>query len=178
MLGLSDSHKAHIARTDSKLRYARIFLDELRQYGNRSSADDFETGHQEAFLYHLLGALDSFLQELNICYRCAIPIDQVTRSRLRTELEKKDVSSPELAEISDLEKREDSWLGLAKEMRDHSTHRQRIARIFYEGGPLSGQVRLKHPKSQKPSDEDWLAQFETWYKNMVELISRLRNQML
>lgn len=53
-------------RTNAKLRYARIHLNELRLYQRKGSGDDFERSHQESFFFHLFGALDAFLQELNL----------------------------------------------------------------------------------------------------------------
>jgi hypothetical protein len=161
-------------RTEAKMRYARIHLDELRTHKQRGSADDFESAHQESYLFHLLSALDSFLQELNICYGCSLSINRVTRKNLRNALNRLGQHSQELEELTSLEHNPESWLSQAKEMRDHSTHRHRVARVFYEGGELSGQVRLRHPETGRESDSDWLIQFESWYQYMTELLPRLR----
>jgi len=48
-------------RTNAKLRYARLHLEELRSYRRKGSGDDFERSHQEAFLFHLFGTRDAFL---------------------------------------------------------------------------------------------------------------------
>jgi hypothetical protein len=169
-----DALQSYIDRTETKLRYGRIHLDELYTYKHRGSADDFESAHQEAYLYHLLGALDSFLQELNVCYDCNLQIDRVTRRNLHAQLNKAGYTSPELDEITSLENDPNSWLAQAKEMRDHSTHRNRIPRVFYKGGDLSGQVRLRQPKSGKESNQDWVIQFQSWHDNMTTLLNRLR----
>ena len=50
-------------RADDKIRYARLMLKEL---GETSKEDrDFTRAHEEAFLFHLFGALDAFTEELN-----------------------------------------------------------------------------------------------------------------
>lgn len=173
-----DVLRPHIDRTDAKTRYSRIHLDELRSYKHRGSADDFESSHQEAFLFHLLGAADSFLQELNLYYTCCLRIDRVSRDSLSEKLKKSGQSCHELSEIIGLEDDPSSWLATAKEMRDHSTHRLRISRVFYEGGELSGQVRLKHPKIGLESTEDWFTQFESWQQSMEALLPKLRTSAM
>ena len=61
-----------ISRTEQKLRFARIHIDELRTHTTRNTGDDFERSHHESFLFHLYGASDAFLQELNIYYSCGL----------------------------------------------------------------------------------------------------------
>lgn len=51
-------------RTDAKLRYAALHLDELKSK-DTGGGDDFARAHQESFLFHLIGAKESFLLELN-----------------------------------------------------------------------------------------------------------------
>jgi hypothetical protein len=69
-------------RTSAKIRYAKVMLAELEGYAHRGSGDDFERSHQEAFLAHLFGARDAFLQELNEYYSCSIPIEEVSVASL------------------------------------------------------------------------------------------------
>jgi hypothetical protein len=73
------------ARTDAKLRYAKIHLDELAALPIRNG-DDFDRAHQESFLFHLFGVRDAFLAELNHYYRCGLPQHDLTVGKLRNVL--------------------------------------------------------------------------------------------
>ena len=54
-------------RSNAKLRYAAVHLDELKSI-EQLGGDDYDRAHQESFLYHLMGAKDAFLIELNTYY--------------------------------------------------------------------------------------------------------------
>ncbi len=166
-------------RTEAKFGFARVHLDELRAYRGRGSGDAFERSHQESFLFHLLGALDAFYQELNVCYGCNLSLEDVNPKSLWSQLQSRGLTSPELKEIKKLGGDPTSWLGKAKEMRNRWMHRQDIARVFHVGGEMNGQVRLKHPKSGQEADgqeadKDYPDEFESWYRDMQSLLSRLR----
>jgi hypothetical protein len=68
---LDKTAKSLQARTDAKLRYAKIHLDELAALPIRNGGD-FDRAHQESFLFHLFGARDAFLAELNHYYAIAV----------------------------------------------------------------------------------------------------------
>ncbi len=59
-------------RTNAKLRYARVHLDELKAQGPPNGGD-FDHAHQKSFLFHLLGTADAFLAELCHYYRVVVP---------------------------------------------------------------------------------------------------------
>lgn len=161
-------------RTDTKLRYACLHLDELRAYSLKGSGDDFERSHQESFLYHLLGALDSFFQELNRYYGCGLEIDKVTEIKLEVAFKQLGVVCPEFEEVKLLGQDNTSWLHHAKEIRNHATHRQSIPLKFYIGGPEDGQICLKDPKSGSTLLPDYLVLFQLWWNEMSDLLKRLR----
>lgn len=161
-------------RTNSKLRYAEIHLTELRSYLRKGSGDDFERCHQESFLYHLFGVRDSLLQELNLHYSCGLAINQVTIKKLEKSLKSKGLISAELNYIIDLEK-PGEWLNDVKEMRDHSTHRGNVPRVFYEGGPNHGEIHLKNPKTNQLIETDTIHIFDVWLSKTQELIEKTRN---
>ena len=161
------------ARTDLKLRFAGIHLDELEAMPNRRG-DDFERAHAESFLYHLLGVRDAFLAELNICYRAGLPPSHVTPGTLRRALEAAGLHSPELAELFILQNDPGSWFNLAKGMRDHSTHNMGVPRMFHVGGPHDGETWLHQPDSGDVVPRDYVDEFREWYVRMGELVKRLR----
>lgn len=171
--------KPFVERTDAKLRYAKVHLNELKNYLNNSSGDDFERAHQESFLFHLFGARDYFLQELNIYYKCNLDIDKVRFRSLKKAMGNKISDYPELACIESLERDENSWLNLAKEMRDHVTHRTNISRMFYLGGENNRKVHLRKPNPKDLVSGDLITTdvpdlFSEWLEKMTELINKLR----
>ncbi len=165
-------------RTAAKIRFARIHLEELLHYPQKGSGDDFERSHVESFLFHLFGARDAFLQELNLYYGCQLPVHKVTMPSMQDWLKKKGVDSPELYDLHNLENSQGSWLNDAKEMRDHSTHRNSIPRVFFVGGVEDRQVHLKNPKTGKSLEEDYILSFEKWLTKMDELLNNLRNRIM
>ena len=160
-------------RTDSKLRYAEIHFDELRAK-NRLGGDDFDRAHQESFLYHLLGAKDAFLIELNAYYSGGLASKDLAAGKLRDSLKAKGKASKELAELYSLENDGSSWLFHAKEIRDHSTHVAGASRAFHLGGLNDGQVWLRNPKTGKNIERHFVDEFGDWLVNMKELLERLR----
>lgn len=165
------------ARADSKLRFAKIYLDELKSIG-KPSGNDIDRAHQESFLYHLVGAKEAFVQELNIYYAGGLDQNSVSPGALRNELNKKGIKSEELAEIYRLENDESSWLFHAKEMRDHSTHVNGVPRVFYAGGKNDGDVHLRSPKTSELVNNHFVDEFCQWHKNMTELLERLRSSAI
>jgi len=161
-------------RTNAKLRYARVHLEELRSHQRKGSGDDFERSHQESFLSHLFGARDAFLQELNLYYNCGLELHEVTANKLKNKLSKMDIKCPELDKLIQYEKNPKCWLHDAKEMRNHSTHRRSVPRAFHVGGEYDGKVFLRNPQSGKLIENDYTDLFEEWCSKMETLLNDLR----
>ena len=166
------------SRTDAKLRYAALHLEELRNHERKGSGDDFERSHQEAFLYQLFGVRDAFLQELNLYYSCGLALHEVRLGRIRKFLREQGKTSPELDVLSSLEDDLGSWLNVAKEMRDHSTHRQSVPRVFHVGGDDDGKVTLQDPRTKDHLTGDQIQVLDSWLKEMEQLIRPLRSSAL
>lgn len=160
------------SRTDAKLRYTIVHLEELCNAERRS--DDFERAHQESFLFHLFGVRDAYLQELNLFHGCGIDIEKVTKGRLEQELKNKGIQSAALERLSQVEDDQEGWLGRAKEMRNHAMHRQNILRVYHLGGEYHGAVHLKDTRSGDEIKKDCPRLFEQWVEEMRSLIQELR----
>jgi hypothetical protein len=160
-------------RTDAKLRYAAVHLEELKALPSRGGSD-FDRAHQEAFLYHLFGVRDAFLAELDAYYVCGLSASGVTLGKLRDALIRTNRSSPEVAELYTLETTAGSWLVQAKDMRDHSTHIAGVPRTFHVGGQDDGVVWLRNPRTRELVERDFVLEFDRWHRLMAELIVRLR----
>lgn len=164
-------------RTDSKLRYAAVHLQEIRTYG-RFDGSDFDKAHQESFLFHLLSARDAFLAELNHYYDAGLPEENLSPGRLRDALTRKEQKSQELAALAELDADPDSWFSRAKAMRDHSAHVQGVPRTYYLGGENDGQVKLKHPKTGHLGEDHFVDEFSGWLAKMQALLHDLRRAAL
>ena len=159
--------------TDSKLRFAAVHLEELRQASARDK-DDFHRAHEESFLFHLHGARDGFLHEVNEHHGLGIPADEVTLKRLRKELKETGKKNRQVAEIRDSEKDQSTFLFRLKEWRDASTHRGRVPRIYsYVGGSGQGSRQLKTPKGATHS-QSTVDEFTKLLNDMTTLITELR----
>lgn len=169
---MQQQYAAAQSRTDAKLRYAGIHLEELRDSERRG--DDFERAHQESFLFHLFGVRDAYLQELNLFHECGLGIGEVAKWRLEQELQNKGVRSAALEKLTLLEDDQESWLGRAKEMRHHSTHRHSVPRVYHRGGENHGDVHLTDTRSGTVIEKDYLRLFEQWVDEMRSLIQELR----
>lgn len=165
------------SRADAKLRYAEIHLKELITLGTHGG-NDFDRAHQESFLFHLLGAKEAFLVELNTYYDCQLPENDITSGKLRKALKNQNKESAELTELYKLENEENSWLFHAKEMRDHSTHISGIIHAFNVGGPTDNQVWLRNPKTGQFIEQDFIELFDKWLKSMNALLDRLRSSAI
>ncbi len=163
-------------RTNAKLRYARVHLEELRSHQRKGSGDDFERSHQESFLFHLYGARDAFLQELNLYYNCRLKLHEVRADKLNNKLRKRSIKCPELDKLIQYETDPECWLHVLNEMRNHSTHRRSVPRAFYAGGEDDGKVVLRDPRPSKKSiEKDYADLFEEWCSKMETLLNDLRN---
>jgi hypothetical protein len=160
----------YIGRTEQKLCFALIHIKELQNHPSRNSGDDFERSHHEAFLFQFYGSIDAFLQELNIYYSCGLRPDKVCRRTLNDVLRKMECTSTELIELEALESDSNGYLGLAKELRHHATHRGGIPMQHYLNGPSN----LVHPGTREEFQIDTLELFSEWHERLVSLFGRFR----
>lgn len=162
------------ARTHSKLRFARVILDDLRDRpGN--AGDDFQRAREEAFLFHLHGARDAFLLEVNEHHKCGLPLNRVKVLTIRKWFDDQcRPLNPQVQEIVDAEAEAGTTLHLLKEWRDNSTHRGGIRRLFIMGGEKHGQRHLENPATKAPSERDALDDFEAMLVEVKSTIERLR----
>jgi hypothetical protein len=167
------------ARADAKLRYAEVHLEELKTL-DTSSGSDNARAHLESFLFHLFGAKDVFLIELNVYYGGGLRNTNLSMGKLWKALRKQGRRSPELAELHKLERDKASWLSHAKGMRDHSTHLSGVPHHFrmYVGSPAPNEVRLSIPDTDKKTERQFVEDFEDWASEMRDLLERLRSSAI
>ena len=185
-------------RSDAKLKYAGIHLDELqvRRVLCGSQVGNWERAHQESFLYHLVGVRDALLQEINIAHACGLKPREVDVRDLSIKLMRLGRQSRGLRTLVHLEGMKSSWISIARRQRNHFTHRGDLPRHFHKGGredgnvyvtdPLADQLKKRNPKRLegfertivKASETDCLQLFAKWCEKAERLIENLRSKML
>jgi hypothetical protein len=166
------AQKSLVERTDAKLRYASLHLTELRTHGEPGRGHDFERAHQEAIFAQLFGAYAALHQELNEDLGCGLAPENVSLGRLRIAMKSKGGVSPKLTALYTLEQDPDSWLGIAKTMRDHVTHVGGIPLAFHAFGP--NHTSMRHPKTRAEIPGEYLDTLEGWIDNMRRLVEKMR----
>ena len=171
-------------RTNAKLKYAGIHLEEITSRQEKGSADDFERAHEESFLFHLIGTKDSFLQEINAAYKLELPLYKVKEDELRRALKANSVESPALNEIVRLEEKLEvdkaGWLAVAIEIRNRGTHRSNIPRILHGSTRKENvyenkaKVFLTNPLTGQPIETDIPVLLQEYLTNMEDLIQEQR----
>jgi hypothetical protein len=134
-----------IDRTEAKLRYARLHYEELRKLPRWGSGDDFERGHEEDVLFHVIGAKDAFLHEIADAH--GFGLEHVDEDRLEKDFKRAKKRSEAFLTIQKLRADPQSWLSHTITFRNHGTHVASITRIFYIGGEEDGQVRYRDPRT-------------------------------
>jgi uncharacterized protein DUF6586 len=159
-------------RVRQKLTYARLILDELRGRSPQL-VDDFDGAHEEACLYHLDGAIDAFLQEINACHRLRIRLWAVSISEIGKRLSSKHIVCAEFKELQKLLKNKSSWLSEAREFRNHPTHRSAINRNFNIVVPGKSAIQYKHPRTGTARSKDRFDDMADWIVSVEVLFKRL-----
>lgn len=162
-------------RTTQKLEFAKIYLDERLKHGETGAT--LERAHEETFLFHLIGAKDSFLQEINHAFGLRLPEHSVNERTLRTGLQGARKSCTALDEIEALLQDQHSWLHLANWFRNQGMHRDSIKRGFYAGGQKDGTAEFIDPYSKQPMGQSLSAFLSDCFDRMVKLILRLRSTL-
>jgi hypothetical protein len=163
------------SRTDAKIRYARLHLQELRDCKIPGRGHDFERAHQEAFLAQLFGAYAALFQELNEDLGCGLKPESVSLGQMRNAMKAKGGVSPKLTELYTLEQDNTGWLSQAKTFRDYVSHIAGISLIFYAGGENDGLTTFKDPKTLVEVTGDYFDKLGSWLREMESLIVRMRS---
>ena len=163
-------------RTESKLRFAELHLKEIIDSDSRGSGDDFEISHEESCLFHIIGAKDSFLQEINDFHNLGIDIGDVKEKTIKKYLKKKSLKCKAFDKLKTLRDNPKSWYYIVINYRNVGTHRYRIPRVFKQviNGPRT--VSYKNPPVAKssPLNQDIPDYLEKSIKKMRKLLQKLR----
>jgi len=163
-----------IERTEQKFEYARILLDELLSYPGRWSNDTRARAHEEAVLFHLVGAIEGTFQEMNAAFGVGLDLKHVKLPTLRAKAKTNAALAATLGIYETEREQPSGWLDLLYELRNWGMHRQHSGRHMCEGDPAMAPTSFADPRTRAPvpgSTTDVLAQFEA---NGRALVRRIR----
>jgi hypothetical protein len=166
-------------RTDRKLLFAELTLNEIMNSQQFGSADNFERAHEESYFYHIVGVKDSFLQEINEAYRLGLLPKQVKERALAEQLNANNLHSTELDEIINLKCDSTSWLAIAIRLRNHGTHRADIPKLFNleVGSKTSSTCYFLDPMTKQPLKTDIPTFMKQCLNETKTLVNRLRTTL-
>ena len=120
-------------RTEQTLRYASIHIQELQSYENAESNDDWKNAHQESCFFHLAGAMDYLLHEVNDAYSLGLERTEVGWRRVKQALQSAGQHSRAFSHLRTIGEEKGSWLDLLFEWRKHGAHRRHCGKVVWIG---------------------------------------------
>ncbi|WP_373497417.1 hypothetical protein [Aquiflexum sp.] len=157
--------------TESKLRYAQLYLEELRK--PEISGSEIEKAHQYSFLFHLKGVIDAFLLEINEIYGLGLKKKHLTIDSLKASKSKSKKPFKEGKKLSKLIKNE-NWLSELKSFDPYKMNGDKKDKKSKEIDESSILVEGSSPIH----DLSILDKFENWQAKMEILITELRKSAL
>ncbi len=169
----------YLSRTNQKLGFVRLHLEALNasQESNSWNKHGLVESYNESVLFHLNGAVHSFLREIGERYRLDVAVIGSV-SDLQQQLEKTGQEAPEANELAQLAQAQDSWLSRlhrAYEACWSATdgHPQRAG----QSQSLS-EIHVVQVNPDHSEDPELLAEYRGWFAELDQLVERLRGSML
>lgn len=163
-----------LRRTEQKLLYATFYIEEITGLTG-PLGQPLQRAHMESYFFHLLGALDSFLGELNFYYDCGLSDCNLSVGNIRENLKSRGLPYGEVSEIYLLQHDPHSWLSSAKRLRDHCTHISGISMAMNWGGDHDGELHIIDPRSKDAIKKPLVSAVTDFHMAMVDFIDRLRS---
>lgn len=157
--------------TESKLRYAQLYLDELKK--PEIFGSEIEKAHQYSFLFHLKGVMDAFLLEINEIYGLGLKKKHLTIDSLKASKSNSKKPIKEGKKLSKLIKKE-NWLSDLKSFDPNKVNAVKKNKKSKETDESSILV----DDSSTVQDIPILEKFENWQAKMEILIKELRESAL
>ncbi len=173
-------HGAARARTNQKLDYASLLLAEICASEHATTNDAWENAHQESCFFHLAGAVDAVLHEINGAYSLELGLRDVTWGKIGRQLGKAGEHSPAFDLLVKTKRQRGQWLDLLYEWRNHGAHRARVSKIVYASMNSVVDNQFKDPRTgQVPSvfaGMGCLEVLQALEKNVRDLVALCRER--
>jgi len=167
----------YISRTNQKLYFARLHLDQLRtaESGSGWSKHALIESYNESVLFHLASAYRAFLGEIAEVYRVA-PERATDLDALDRMLAEQGLETPEVSELKQLAAGE-AWLAqLLAAYQACWTAEDREHAQQGEHHSLS-EIHVVQVNPDHAEDKEVIAQLDQWLIAFRELVERLRESM-
>ncbi|WP_299177078.1 DUF6586 family protein [uncultured Neptuniibacter sp.] len=167
----------YLARTNQKLSFTRIHLDQLKQAQSDTSWNKHALieSYNESVLFHLNSAYDAFLREVAELYKVDTESLDGYRS-LAAELDRTGVESPELKQLSVLESDDSGWLHKMMAAYEACWHGSDKKEAITQTSSVS-EIHVLQVNPDHAEDEQIIKEYEAWFESLSELINRLREGM-
>lgn len=167
----------YIARTNQKLLFAKVHLDQLKQAAQSSGWNKHAQieSYEESILFHLVSAYSAYLREIAEVYRLD-PLKISTRDELLEQLEENGMEAPEAKELTELAGR-DSWLSQTlKAYRACWVAQDREQATHSDHASLS-EIQVVQVNPDHSQDGEVIEQLEGWLNSLRELVDRQRESL-
>jgi hypothetical protein len=143
------SYASARARTDQKVEYAAILIREVCDSEHATTNDAWENSHQESCFFHLAGAVDAILHEINAAYSLGLDLRDVDWGRVGRSLGETGQQCPAFVLLVKMKKQREQWLDLLYEWRNHGAHRARVGKMVYASMNSVVDNQFKDPRTGK-----------------------------
>lgn len=167
----------YLARTNQKLSFARIHLEQLKQAQDDTSWNKHALieSFNESVLFHLASAYDAFLREIAELYKVDTESLEGYRS-LAFEMEKTGVESPEVKQLSMLEADNTGWLHKLLAAYEACWHGSDRRQAVTETSSVS-EIHVVQVNPDHAEDKEIIREYDEWFESLSELVNRLREGM-
>ncbi len=167
----------YLARTNQKLNFTRIHLEQLKQAQVDTSWNKHALieSYNESVLFHLTSAYDAFLREIAEAYSVDTEALDGYRS-LAVKMEATGVESPELKQLSQLENNDEGWLHKMMAAYEACWHGSDKQEQIDETNSVS-EIHVLQVNPDHAEDKAIIAEYETWFNALSALIDSLREGM-
>ncbi|TCK09468.1 DUF6586 family protein [Marinobacterium mangrovicola] len=169
----------YLSRTNQKLSFVRLHLEALdaSQVSNSWNRHGLVESYNESVLFHLAGAVHSFLREIAERYRID-PSMIGSVSDLQRQLEQTGQEAPEANELVQLVDSRESWLSRLYRAYDAcwsatDGHPQRS-----DQSQSLSEIHVVQVNPDHSEDPELLAEYRSWFTALDQLVERLRGSML
>ncbi len=167
----------YISRTNQKLTFARLHLDQLKGaqesigWNKHALIESFN----ESLLFHLDSGYLSFLREIAEIYRLK-PETVSCLADLQVRLEEKGLEAPEVNEIGQL-LGEDRWLGQMQAAYAACWQAQDSEQAKSSHHASVSEIHVVQVNPDYADEQSVIAQLELWLENFSALVERQREAM-
>ncbi|SEF76320.1 DUF6586 family protein [Marinobacterium lutimaris] len=169
----------YLSRTNQKLSFVRLHLEALDAslVSNSWNRHGLVESYNESVLFHLTGAVHSFLREIAERYRLdASAVSSV--GDLQRQLEQTGQEAPEASELAQLVESRESWLSRLYRAYDacwsaRDGHLQRS-----DQSQSLSEIHVVQVNPDHSEDPAVLEEYRSWFAALDLLVERLRSSML